>query len=137
MNKQTIKKIVAYVSSLLFCGLVTFLVLLINDYFSQTEIDQKLRFLCDGFTVSGLVLLIAAALGFLSKEGAFDGVGYVLKGILRFFIPTIALKQETYAEYRERRHSGENKMSLSVCFLICGGAYFVVGMIFFALFYIV
>ena len=60
------------------------------------------RTLSDGFTVPGLMCIFAGLLSWLSGEGAFDGVGYVLGNAARLLL---FQGRRTYQEARREKKS--------------------------------
>ncbi len=135
MNNNSVKKIIIrYAICLGVAVALTVAVLFMRDYFSQTSINQKYRFLSDGFTISGITLICVWALVFLSDEGAFDGVGYAMKGALRVIFPFLGLqKYESYKDYRDRKHEKGKAKGYS-CIGLTGLVFFLIGIVFMLLF---
>lgn len=102
MNKY-LKTIIKY--SITFAAGVGlfFLVVGLRNIYNQTDIKQIYRFLADGFTIPGVLMLCFGCLLLLSNWGALTGIGYALKHAITMLIPIIPKKHETYAEYCERR----------------------------------
>lgn len=94
----------------------------------------NIQILSDGFTVSGLMLTMFAGLLYISGEGGFLGIGYVLRNVVLWFIPMGRTKQETYAKYRERK-TGEMKKQGDHCILLTGLLFLITGIVFTVIWY--
>ena len=82
--------------------------------------DMILRMVCDGLTVSGVLLLCVGGLIWASNEGALDGIGYALKTPAYMFVPFGSnRKHMRYGEYVEKRR--EKKVKGYGFLLISGG----------------
>lgn len=80
-----------------------------HDFFGQPLLDQY-RLLSDAFMLPGFFMVAVGLLIFLSNEGAFHGVGFVLKRVGTFLLPFLLKdKAETYAEYVERKREKATK----------------------------
>ena len=74
-----------------------------QDFFNLALVDQY-RVLSDAFMLPGFFMVAAGLLIFLSNEGSFRGVGFVLQKTVTFLLPfMLKQKGETYAEYVERK----------------------------------
>jgi len=96
---------------------------------------EVLKILADAFTFSGLLLILAAALVFVSNEGALDGIGYAGRHAIQMMIPVMNKSMETFAEYKERKREKGRVKGYSFI-LFTGLGYFTLAIIFIALFYI-
>lgn len=86
------------------------------------------RFLCDGFFVSGVVLLGFAALYWASDKGAFDGLKYSFTSFFRLHFSTHRYdwkEKESFQEYKERIHSDEKKKKNVSITAIIGGVFMI------------
>ncbi|MBR2337235.1 MAG: DUF3899 domain-containing protein [Clostridia bacterium] len=136
-NSKLKKLIIRYSICIAVAAAMVLGVLFIRDFFSQTKIDQKFRFLSDGFFITGLLLILFSALLFVSDQGAFDGIGWALKSALRVIFPMVGVtKPETYKEYRERKHSKSRVKGYS-CVFFTGLACILINIIFVILFNVV
>ena len=91
------------------------------------------RTISDGFTVPGMLCIFAGLLVWLSNEGTFHGIGYVLKNAakaLMFF--TRRGEVEKYADYVESR---KGKKITGYSFLFVVGAVCLVITVVFVLLY--
>lgn len=106
---------------------------LINANFLELEDADRLRILCDAFTVPGLLCLFSGLLIWLGNEGSFDGVGYVVSYAFHAFLPGSLNKRESYKDYLERK---KGKKPVGFSFLLITGAVFTaIAMVFLMLFH--
>lgn len=113
---------------------LVFGVLALREFWAQTQVSQKIRYLSDAFSITGILFMSFGALFFLSDEGSFDGIGWAMKSAIRVIIPFVGTKEaETYRSYKERKHS-KPKMKGYSCMFITGLACLVVGIVFMILF---
>ena len=109
------------------------LLYLFNADFLNLEGPDRLRILCDAFTVPGLLCLFSGVLVWLGNEGRFDGVGYVLSYMFHAFLPGSLNKRESYKDYLERK---KGKKPAGFAFLLITGAVFTaISMVFLMLFH--
>jgi hypothetical protein len=90
------------------------------------------RLVSDAFGVPGLLCLFAGLMIYLSNEGAFDGIGFILQYVFRSLIPG-AQKMENYGTFRER--SREKKITGFAFLPIIGAVLQVLSLVFTWLFY--
>ena len=127
-----------YVKYLITIGvglLFTFFVLQMRDLWSQTDTKEIIKFLSDGFSISGILLLSFGALCFCSAQGAFYGVGYMFYILFSThnWSPKHQFKdKKSYADYVEEKNS--NSKPVPVYILIIGAAFFLVGIVFMIIF---
>ena len=135
MNDNNLKKIITrYAITFGVAASLTIVVFFMRDLFSQTDINQIYRFISDGFTISGMLFICVWALVFISDEGAFDGIGYALKGAMRVLFPFLGLqKYESYKDYRDRKHE-KGKTKGYACIGVVGLVFFLIGIVFVLLF---
>ena len=126
--------IVKYAVTAVIGGLIAWGVFSLRDFGGAQSPAEKYRILCDSFTFPGLMLILTAALVALSNEGAFIGIGYVVSYAIRSLIPGMGSRQETYAEYLERK-TEKGRVKGYGFILHVGLAYFAVALVFLALFY--
>ena len=105
--------------------------------FSAETFGQGLLCVCDGFSVSGLILLCAGAMSWISGEGAFDMLGYAIRKGLHHIIPgKFGEDGETFYDYKTRK-SERKKNTLIKSILIAGTVYFIIGLLLIAVWYCV
>lgn len=101
------------------------------DIFSMDLTDQ-LRTLCDAFTLPGMLCLFGGLMFWLSNEGAFTAIGFIMTYVFRSLIPGPG-KRENYGEYRERTMG--NKVSGYAFLFVIGGICMAISFLFLALFH--
>ena len=108
-------------------------VYLFNADFLALEGPDRLRILCDAFTIPGLLCLFSGLLVWLGNEGSFDGVGYVVSYAFHAFLPGSLNKRESYKDYLERK---KGKKPIGYSFLIITGLVFsAIALVFLMLFH--
>ena len=133
-NKNFRKILIRYAICLGVATAIVFGVLLISDYWGQTQLSQKYKYLSNGFSVAGIMFMSFATLFFLSDEGSFVGVGWAMKSALRVILPFMGTKDaETYKSYRDRKTS-RPKSKGYFCVFLTGTVYLIVGIVFMILF---
>ena len=123
-NKALLTK---YITCFIVASLITFVIFWIRGFFTDS-IAVNIQILSDGFSVSGILMLIFAGMMFISSEGALIGIGFVLRNVFLSLIPMGRSKQEAYAQYRERKLS-ELKRSADHCILVTGLVFLTIGII--------
>ena len=79
------KKIVEYLITLFIGLLLSFFISLSKDIFDENNIKDVYHILCDAFFVSGVLMSGLGLLVFVSSEGVFDGVIYVMLSFISFW----------------------------------------------------
>lgn len=125
--KSPRKIITRYLITLAVAGALFLLVLWVNDYWNATELVDMYRILADGFTVPGVILIMMTALVRFSSEGAFDGLGYVLRQGAYLLMPR-KYKHETYYDYKMSK--GEKKPHGYSCMFYVGVVLVLIALIF-------
>lgn len=114
--------------------LIAFFVIWSKGFFTDSA-AVNLQILSDAFFVSGILMTLFAGLMYVSSEGAFIGVGFVLRNVVLTFIPMGRAKHERYIDYRARKLS-EGKKQNDSCILITGLCFLAVGILFTAIWYV-
>ena len=101
--------------------------------FSQLNLIQKYRTLCDAFTVPGLLAICSGVLVWSSNDGLFNGLGYCLYVTGKALIPGSRQKVLRYYDYVQSR----KKKTITGCgfLFVCGGGCMGIAALFMALFY--
>lgn len=133
-NKRRLSVLIKYLVSLVVGALFAVMVLFIENYFSATETIERYKILSDAFTFAGVLLILFAALVFISSKGGFDGIGYSLSRLVKMLIPFANRSDETYAQYKERKRAKGITKGYS-CVFFSGLAYFAVSIVFLILYY--
>lgn len=113
--------------------LIMLAVFAIKGFFTD-RIETNIGILADGFTVPGILLTLFAGLLFVSGEGAFIGIGFVLRNIVQAFIPMGRRNHEFYGQYRERKMSKLKKQG-DHCVLVVGLVFLAIGIVLTAIYY--
>jgi hypothetical protein len=108
-------------------SLIAFVVFWINGFFTHSA-AVNLQIVADGISIAGLLLLLFAAMMYVSGEGGLLGIGYVMQCVIQAFVPMGRKNHESYASYRERK-IGRIKKPGDNCIFITGFIFFVVGII--------
>ena len=105
-------------------GGMTGLVLYLHGYADAVTLVEKYRILADAFTIPGVLLVMVAALIWVSSEGFFDGLGYAARQFGNLFIPLFGKnrKHQTYYDYKMEK---EDKRAHGYGFLFFVGLVFV------------
>lgn len=133
-DKRRLSVLIKYLVSLVVGALFVVMVLFIENYFSATETIERYKILSDAFTFAGVLLILFAALVFISSKGGFDGIGYSLSRLVKMLIPFANRSDETYAQYKERKRAKGITKGYS-CVFFSGLAYFAVSIVFLILYY--
>lgn len=114
--------------------LITLGVFALKGFFTDSA-AVNIQILSDGFSVSGILLTLFAGLMFAGSEGAFIGIGFVLRNVVQAFVPMGRRHHEFYAQYRERK-LGKLKKPGDHCVLIAGLSFLIIGIIFSVIWYV-
>lgn len=134
MNSNQKQFIFKYLTCFCIAILITVLVIGINGFFTD-DIGVNIQILSDGFFVSGILFMMFAGMLFISNEGAFVGIGFVLRNIVQAFVPMGRKNHEFYAQYRERVLS-KKKANIDRCVWITGIIFLSIGVIFTVIWYV-
>lgn len=141
MRKKTKTTLITYIVCLVFAGIFAGSIFFSRDW--SADMRENYKNLSDAFSVPGVLLLSVATIIWLSGEGIFDGVGFVVGKAFRSLIPfarTRELKGETYQEYKERRHpatpsKGEDSVNIKLHILLSGVLFILISVVFVFLYY--
>ena len=125
--------LIRYIACFCVASLIVFFVFVIKGFFEDTA-KENMQILHDAFFTSGALLMLFSGLLYVSGEGVFLGVGYALGRAVRALIPFSKKPHETYAQYRERKTSGEKQKSDHSLFFT-GLFFFLISLIFLAIWY--
>ena len=127
MNEAKKELIIKYAICFIVASLITVAVFWSSGFFTD-NIGVNIQVLSDGFSVSGILLILFAGLMFVSGEGALLGIGFVMKSVLMWFVPMGRMHHETYAQYRERK-IGKTKKRGDNCIFVTGLIFLAIGII--------
>lgn len=134
MNTDKKKVLTKYAVCIAVAALLTLAVFAMKGFFTD-RIEANMAILADGFTVSGVLLTAFAGLFYVSSEGAFIGIGFVLRNIVQAFLPMGRRHHEFYGQYRERK-LGEIRKRDDHCLLVVGLSFLAIGILFNGIWYV-
>ena len=120
--KQRTKSLLIKYGCSVGCCLLMAVWLLVNGDFLNLEAKDQIRTLGDACFLPGFLCLASGLMIWLSQEGAFDGIGYVLSYAFHAFLPGTLNKRESYKDYLERQRE---KKKNGFGFLIITGLGFI------------
>ena len=135
VKKETKSLLIKYAICFGIASAITLIIFAIKGFFTD-QISVNLQILSDGFVVSGLLMLLAAGMLFVSDEGALLGIGFILKSVILTFIPMGRAKHELYRDYRERKLKEKKKIGINGVLLVIGAVFFTVGLVFTVIWYV-
>ena len=127
------KNLIKYGLAVAIAGAMTVGYLAGHGYAADLPALDRYMMLCDAFTIPGVTLIMVAALVALSNEGSFTAIGYAVRYTVRRLIPGPGGRQETYAEYVERKTGQERIRGYGFLFHV-GAVFFAVAMAYLVLF---
>lgn len=133
MKEQTKATLRNYGICALIEVLIAFLVIWSKGFFAHS-LAVNIQILSDAFFVSGILMTLFAGLMFVSQEGAFIGVGFVLRNVVLAFIPMGRARHELYADYRARKLKNAKKSSNRYP-LVAGLVFLFIGIVFTVIWY--
>ena len=113
--------------------LIAFLVIWSKGFFAHS-LAVNIQILSDAFFVSGILMTLFAGLMFVGQEGAFIGVGFVLRNVVLAFIPMGRMRHEKYVDYRARKMNSAKKGS-NHYLLVTGLVFLSIGIVFTVIWY--
>ncbi len=136
MNKEiNIKSIlIRYGVCAVIATALLFLILQMNGFWSLTEPQDKLRVLCDAFSLPGALLMLVSGLIFVANAGAFNGLMYGFKEGIGFLLPFLPYKHVKYQDYLEKRK--EKKIKGYSFIFFTGLVFFAAGMVLLVIFHV-
>ena len=134
MNEVKKELIIKYAICFIVASLITVAVFWSSGFFTDNT-GVNIQVLSDGFSVSGILLVLFAGLMYVSGEGALLGIGFVMKSVLMWFVPMGRMHHETYAQYRERK-IGKTKKRGDNCIFVTGLIFLAIGIIFNIIWYV-
>ena len=114
-------------------AVIVFLVIWSNGFFKHSA-AVNIRILSDAFFTAGILMTLFAGMMYISGEGGFIGIGFVLRSAFLTFIPMGRAKQEKYIDYRARKLE-KAKAHNNSHILVTGLIFVVIGIIFTTIWY--
>lgn len=133
MSKKVKSLLLKYGITACIGGLMSYAVIWSYGFEQAVTTADRYHILADAFTIPGVVLMLIWVLVWLSNEGALEGVVYGLSYAVKMLIPG-PHKQERYGDYVMRRREQGKVKGFGFIFFT-GLAYFIVAVIFIALYY--
>ena len=136
---KTAVTIVVYIVTVLFAIGMILLWCGTHKLFTE-KLDQSttLKELCNAFTISGALVLSFGGLVWVSDKGIFDGFAFSMKTFFSVhfsFSRSYEHKDETYADYVERKHKGDGRRKTYVFQIILGASILLVGIVLLIVYY--
>ena len=122
-----------YIVCLIVGAVIVGFVFLLRGFY-RDDAKQNIQLLHDAFFSAGALLMLFSGLLYVSGEGVFLGLGYVVGRAVKALIPFSRKEHETYAQYCERK-TGKKPSKGDHCLLITGLFYFLISLIFLAIWY--
>ena len=132
MEQEKKAKIIKYSVCVGIEVLIAFLVIWSKGFFAHSA-AVNLQILADAFFVSGILMTLFAGLVYVSNEGIFIGISYVMKDALSFILPR--RKHERYFDYRERKLKNAQKYNTRYT-LVTGAVFLSIGIILTVIWYV-
>ncbi len=117
-------------------ALVGVVIFFLRGGFGSDDPVRQFVALCDAFTLPGVFLLMISGLIFMSGEGVFDGVSFIVRQGVRTLIPGARAREEPekYGDYVEQRRA-KGKPKGYACLLLVGIVYLLMGVILTVIYY--
>lgn len=110
MRSKVVRVMLKYGITAAVGGLMSFAVIYFQRYAEASAEAERYRILADAFTIPGVILIMVAALVWISNNGMFYGLSYVATRAIRALVPMgrTMEKHERYADYvaRKREEGG-------------------------------
>ena len=130
-TKQILKR---YVITVAAASASTALIMYLKGIATAESHSEALKIITDAFTVPGIVLMMIAALVWVSRDGFFDGIGYAASRVGNMFLPLVGAvnTHESYVDYKERK--SKNRAEDFLFLLFVGIGFFLIAMVFYAIY---
>ena len=99
------------------------LIMAARGIFTAENSVQRLLCVCDGFSISGILLLCTAAVMWISDQGSFDILGYAVRKGLHHILPG-RFGEDIGSYYDYKTAMKEKDHSKSIKLLLIPGAVF-------------
>jgi Na+-translocating ferredoxin:NAD+ oxidoreductase RnfE subunit len=111
-EERRAKRITTAIGYAVSLGIGIGLVLLVANNYGYSEAQTKaerVRILCDAFTIPGVCLMLCAALVAVYNQGVFTGVTYGLRRMKDIFLPFLKTEYIKYPEYKKKKEAKKIK----------------------------
>lgn len=135
MRHEYQKRHVKYPVTILIGLLMGIGMLKLQGFSEALELADKVRIISNACTIPGMMLIMLGCLVWLSNEGAFVGLGYVMSYLMDRLIPggRTVKKDEKYYDYAQRKRNKERAPFLFL--FISGSCFLAVAIITLVIFY--
>ena len=134
MNQPKKALFIRYIISFCVAAGIVVIVFAIKGFFTDNA-KTNIQLLHDAFFSSGALLMLFSGMLFIADEGGFLAITYILGRAIKTFIPFGRLQDETYAQYRERKTGKKEKNSPTGSVFFTGLFFFLISLLFLAIWY--
>lgn len=134
MKKSHLIRLLKYGITFVIGAFMAWATIELHGYSEAASALERYRILADAFTIPGVVLMLCYVLVAVANEGAFLGISYALSYTVKMLIPGAGKNHERFGDYAARKTERGKIRGFGFLFFV-GAAYFVVALIFIALFY--
>jgi hypothetical protein len=113
---------------------IVVIVFAIKGFFTDNA-KTNIQLLHDAFFSTGALMMLFSGMLFIADEGGFLAITYILGRAIKTFIPFGRLQDETYAQYRERKTGKKEKNSPTGSVFFTGLFFFLISLLFLAIWY--
>ena len=99
---KPLRVLIKYAAAVLSCLAIGAYYLANQDFMAQ-DLQNRYRLLSDAFSLPGLLCLFSGVSIWLSNEGAFNGVTWVVSYAIKSLIPIARDTRESYGDYVVRQ----------------------------------
>lgn len=135
MKDRSIKRaIISYSVTFVIAAATTVMILFYKNAFETRSLRTLYGVLSDAFFVPGVIIVGFGIMTHIAQGGFLDGISYSLKRAALSFIPGGRIKkEETFAEYKERKNDTRKKTEVMSMYVV-GGVFLLVAIVFVALY---
>lgn len=128
------KRSTNYIISIAILLMMSFLMALSSDLFSQTEKGEIYKILCNCFFVPGFLFVGCGGLVFCASKGAFDAISYLFHSLFvtHNWSKTKFKDKKTYGEYVVEKRSKTKPLPLHI--LVVGVGAILISIVFLIIF---
>lgn len=109
--------------------ILTIIVFLVVGGFHYESPKETIKDICDAFSIPGFLIFAFGLLVFISNDGGFSMLSYAVKRIFAVFKRDA--KMEDFYEYKKKKIENPSPFKH---YLIVGGMFFLIGMLFLIIF---
>lgn len=121
-----------YIIKAVIMVIITIIIIATKDITNQENAKDVLTILVDAFTVPGIIFVCFGTLIFCANGGTFDMLAYGCRTVLALFKSNP--RDEKYRNFREYKEAKAEHPKKFASYLICGGAFVLIGLILFVIY---